>query len=254
MPRPLIIGITGGIGSGKSHARKFLAALGCGAVDADTVAHDVYKPGMPAFRDVVRRFGDSVVARDGTIHRPSLGKVVFSDPGARADLEAIVWPHVADMLSARIEQLGQELGAGCELLLPSGDDAGLDDVAAALRACDSVGMDDPAAARPCLGAAGLVPVVQGRPVVALEAALLVAAGWDSMADAVWYTFVDRQRALGRIMDRDGLPEADASRRLAAQQSVSAALKRADVIIDTSGSLARTRAQLAIELCSLVSRA
>jgi dephospho-CoA kinase len=98
----LTIGLTGGIGSGKSTVAGMLAALGARVVDADQVGHDVYRPGTPGFRDVVAAFGRAVIAPDGTIDRRALGTIVFADPAALARLNAIVHPLIAAELARRI--------------------------------------------------------------------------------------------------------------------------------------------------------
>lgn len=90
----LRVGLTGGIGSGKSTVSARLAALGAFVVDADAVAREVVEPGTPALAAVVERFGPGVLAADGTLDRPALGRVVFGDPAALADLEAITHPAI----------------------------------------------------------------------------------------------------------------------------------------------------------------
>ena len=97
-----MIGLTGGIGSGKSTVSGMLADLGGRVVDADKIGHFVYRPGSEGFRAVVDAFGRGVVAADGTIDRARLGAVVFSDPEARARLNAIVHPLIGAELAARI--------------------------------------------------------------------------------------------------------------------------------------------------------
>ena len=102
MSAPLI-GLTGGIGSGKSTVAAMLAALGAHVVDADAVGHHVYRPGSSGHRLVREAFGDAVVAADGTIDRRRLGARVFADPGALARLNAIVHPLIADEIRRRID-------------------------------------------------------------------------------------------------------------------------------------------------------
>ena len=94
-PGQLRIALTGGIGSGKSTVAALLAEHGAVVVDADQVARDVVEPGTPGAAAVVRRFGPSVLTADGSLNRPALARLVFADPVARADLDAIVHPLVA---------------------------------------------------------------------------------------------------------------------------------------------------------------
>jgi dephospho-CoA kinase len=97
-----VIGLTGGIGSGKSTVSALLAELGARVVDADKIGHWVYRPGSEGFRAVVAAFGPGVVAADGTIDRARLGAIVFADADARARLNAIVHPLIGAELAARI--------------------------------------------------------------------------------------------------------------------------------------------------------
>jgi len=94
MAARLVIGLTGGIGSGKSTVAAMLADLGADIIDTDKVGHDVYRPGSPGFAQVVEAFGPDVVAADGTIDRRALAARVFSDPEALARLNAIVHPLI----------------------------------------------------------------------------------------------------------------------------------------------------------------
>ena len=99
---PRVIGLTGGIGSGKSTVSAMLADLGARVVDADKIGHFVYRPGSEGFRAVVDAFGAGIVAADGTIDRARLGAIVFADADARARLNAIVHPLIGAELAARI--------------------------------------------------------------------------------------------------------------------------------------------------------
>ena len=90
----LRIGLTGGIGSGKSTVSELLAARGAVIVDADRIAREVVEPGTPGLAAVVEAFGEQVLAADGSLDRPALAAVVFSDPAARARLDGIVHPLV----------------------------------------------------------------------------------------------------------------------------------------------------------------
>ena len=103
MTRTVRIGITGPIGCGKSTVSGWLAAWGAFVVDADAVARAVVEPGEPALARVVERFGDAVRAPDGTLDRAALARIVFADPGALGDLEAIVHPAVRPRVLAAIE-------------------------------------------------------------------------------------------------------------------------------------------------------
>jgi dephospho-CoA kinase len=90
----LRIGLTGGIGSGKSTVSGLLAERGAVIVDADRIAREVVEPGAPGLAAVVDAFGRGVLTTDGTLDRPALAAIVFSDAGARARLDGIVHPLV----------------------------------------------------------------------------------------------------------------------------------------------------------------
>ncbi len=88
------VGLTGGIGSGKSTVAAMLAVRGAVVIDADAIAREAVEPGTPGFDAVVERFGRGIVAADGGLDRAALAAIVFADPDRRAALEAIVHPEV----------------------------------------------------------------------------------------------------------------------------------------------------------------
>ncbi|MGQ9767022.1 MAG: dephospho-CoA kinase [Anaerolineae bacterium] len=100
--KPFVIGLTGHIGSGKSHVRNVLVSLGAEGIDADLLAHQVMAPGGPAFEPVLAAFGREMLGPDGTVDRQRLAARVFTDAQALAQLEAIVHPAVSQAIAARI--------------------------------------------------------------------------------------------------------------------------------------------------------
>lgn len=98
----LLVGLTGGIGSGKSTVARALAARGAVVVDADVLARQVVEPGTPGFKAVVARFGSGVVGEDGRLDRAALARLVFDDDTALADLNGIVHPLVAAETQAQV--------------------------------------------------------------------------------------------------------------------------------------------------------
>ena len=88
------IALTGGIASGKSAVADLLAERGAVIIDADVLARAVVEPGTPGLAAIVERFGAAVLAADGSLDRPALGRIIFADPDARADLEAITHPAI----------------------------------------------------------------------------------------------------------------------------------------------------------------
>jgi len=104
-PTMLVVGLTGGIGSGKSTVAGLLAAKGATVIDADHLAREVVAPGTPGYDDVVARFGPTVVAADGPLDRRALADVVFAHPAALADLNAIVHPAIRASIEERLAEL-----------------------------------------------------------------------------------------------------------------------------------------------------
>jgi len=100
------VGLTGGIASGKSTAAKFFGALGVPILDSDQIARDVVEPGQPPLGRLVERFGPSILTPDGHLDRPALREIVFSDPRARADLEALTHPAIGAAMEARSAEAG----------------------------------------------------------------------------------------------------------------------------------------------------
>jgi dephospho-CoA kinase len=100
------VGLTGGIASGKSPAAKFFGDLGVPILDSDQVARDVVEPGQPPLERLVQRFGPTILTPDGHLDRPALRDIVFSDPKARADLEALTHPAIGAAMEARSASAG----------------------------------------------------------------------------------------------------------------------------------------------------
>jgi dephospho-CoA kinase len=109
-----VIGLTGGIGSGKSTVSRFLGEMGAVVLDADKVGHQAYQPGTETWKELVAAFGEDIVAPDSTIDRRKLGTIVFADPEALARLNRIVHPRMFDMMKARIEEYR---GKGTEVVV-----------------------------------------------------------------------------------------------------------------------------------------
>jgi len=187
-----VIGLTGGIGCGKSTVSAMLGDLGAAIVDADELARQVVAPGSPGLAEIVAHFGGDILDDQGALDRKKLGAIVFADPQARAVLESITHPRIA--------------AAGREAI-----------------------------AAHC--AAGADPVIY-------DAALIVERGLHKMMNGLVVVAVDPQVQLDRLQSRDGLSVADAQARIDAQLPLAEKLAVADHVIDNSGSLANTRAQVA----------
>ena len=184
-----IVGLTGGIASGKSTVARMLAAKGVPVVDADAIAREVVEPGRPALAAIAARW--PAVVRDGRLDRQALGAIVFADPVEREALEAIVHPAIATEVAARMAALART----------------------------------------------------GTPRAVYEAALLVEAGLDRDLDALVVVALSEEEQVRRLVARDGMPEAEARARVAAQAPLSEKLARADYVIENSGDLDDLRARV-----------
>ena len=188
------VALTGGIATGKSHCLARFRELGAAVIDADQVARDVVAPGAPAHAAVVARFGRGVVRPDGNIDRPALGRIVFDEPEARRDLEAMVHPAVYDTIR-------QWFGA--------------------------------------LESAAVPPRI-----AIADIPLLYETGRASDFDLVVVASCRPEQQLDRLMRSRGLTEEEAALRIDAQLPIEEKAKRADFVIDTSGTFAATDRQIA----------
>jgi dephospho-CoA kinase len=186
-----VIGLTGGIASGKSTVAQILVELGAPIVDADVLARRVVEPGQPAYLDIVREFGRGVLRADESLDRKALAEVVFADEAKRRRLNAITHPRIA---AASQEETARHIAAGA-------------------------------------------------PVVFYEAALLVENRIHEMLDGLVVVSAPEAEQLRRLMRRDGLDEAAARARLAAQLPLEEKLKVATHVIDNAGTMESTRAQV-----------
>ena len=186
-----VFGLTGGIASGKSTVSDMLRALGAPVVDADRLARKVVEPGSPALAEIAARFGPDVLDAEGRLDRPRMARRVFSDPAARAELEAITHPRIA--------------AAGAEAF-------------ASLAAA-------------------------GHRVAIYEAPLLVERRLHEGMAGVIVVSVPEEVQLERLTRRDGLDEAAARARIAAQLPLADKIAVARWVVDNSGTLEQTRAQV-----------
>jgi dephospho-CoA kinase len=99
-----VIGLTGGIGSGKSSIARFLGELGAAVIDADKVGHDILNPGTPGWQEVVEAFGEDVLTRQKTVDRKALAELVFKDPAALEKLNRITHHRILDKVKTRLRE------------------------------------------------------------------------------------------------------------------------------------------------------
>lgn len=129
----IIVGLTGGIASGKSTVARFMKQAGAHIIDADLIARSVVQPGQPAWEDIRRLFGDGVFLADGTLNRSVMGELVFEDEPLRRQLEAIVHPHVQQGMDDQVRRIESRLPDAVvvkdiPLLLETGMNQGLAEI------------------------------------------------------------------------------------------------------------------------------
>lgn len=128
-----IIGLTGGIASGKSSVSKMLSDLGAAIIDADVIARDVVQPGQKVFQKIIEEFGDNILKADGTIDRKKLGYLVFNDRDKLNMLNSITHPEIIRIIEERVEDIRTEgkydvIVIDAPLLLESGMKTMVDEV------------------------------------------------------------------------------------------------------------------------------
>lgn len=178
----LVVGLTGGIASGKSTAAKLLGELGAHVIDADVLGHEAYNPGTTAFQAVVETFGEDIVAEDGSINRRALGGKVFGNDVALKRLTDIVWPEIRRLAELEIRNIRDQ---------------------------------------------------SPTTVIVLEAAVLLEAGWEDIADEIWVVVVEPEIAIERAMQRDGAERSAIEARINSQLSNEERSAKAHLIIDNS---------------------
>ena len=177
-----VVGLTGGIASGKSTAATLLGELGAHVIDADVLGHQAYNPGTSAFQAVVKTFGEDIVADDGSIDRRALGGKVFGDEDALRRLTDIVWPEIRRLAELEISNINS---------------------------------------------------TNSSAVIVLEAAVLLEAGWEAIADESWVVVVDPEVAIERAMQRDGADRTAIEARVNSQLSNEERTAKAHLVIDNS---------------------
>ncbi len=185
------LGLTGGIGSGKTTVAHMFERLGATVVDADALAREVVAPGQPALDEIRAAFGPDVIRPDGTLDRPRLARRIFSDAGARARLNAITHPRIAQRMQ---QQIAAARAGGVEVLV------------------------------------AVIP-------------LLLENNRRELMDSVIVVAVDEATQEARLVHREGLPPAEARARMAAQMPLAEKARLADHVIDNSGNLEDTEAQV-----------
>lgn len=184
-----MIGLTGGIGSGKSTAAQILGELGAEVIDADKVGHKIYLPDTPAWREIVEAFGEGVLAPDRTVDRSKLGPIVFADAQALQALNRITHGKIYAFIQGQVDYIRQK---------------------------------------------------QLAQVVVVEAAVLIEAGWQSLAEQLWVVAASVETVIARLQTYKNMPEEQARARIAAQLSNDQRIAQADTVIWNNHSLPELR--------------
>lgn len=187
----MVLGLTGGIASGKSSVADRFVECGAILVSADLLAREVVNAGSPTLDKLVETFGENILTPCGSLDRDEMAKIVFADPGQRKKLEAITHPAIAHLADCRLAELKKA----------------------------------------------------PNDLVVYEAPLLFEAGGEGRVDQVLVVAVAQDVQEQRLMKRDGLSLDEARQRISAQWPQADKVKKADFVIDNSGTLPQMQAQV-----------
>jgi dephospho-CoA kinase len=185
-----VLGLTGGIGSGKSLVDAIFRELGADVIDADALAREVVEPGQPALAEIVASFGSDMLLPDGRLNRARLAEVIFGDAAARQRLNAITHPRIRRRMTEEVAARSRRPG-----------------------------------------------------VLILDIPLLYENGRAADVEQVIVVWVDQATQRQRLMERDGLTQEQARQRIDAQMPLEEKRRRADHVIDNSGTPESTRRQV-----------
>jgi dephospho-CoA kinase len=198
-----VVGLTGGIGTGKSTVARMLAALGAVVIDADAIVHELQAPGTPLLARIAEAFGPEILRADGALDRERLGRLVFADPAARARLGALVHPAVGVEMLRRLEAAK---AAGAKLVV----------------------LDIPL-------------LLEGRAARAGQRGRAATA--SDLVSEVIVVWAPESAQIERQVARDGATREHAAERVRAQLPIDEKRKLADHVIDNSGSPEATERQV-----------
>jgi len=181
----VIVGLTGGIASGKSTVAAMFEKRGAHIIDFDVLARVVVEPDKPAWQDIVDFFGPSILNKDRTIDRARLGGIVFADETKRKTLEGFIHPRISGEYARRIGEINEK---------------------------------DPEA------------------IVLVDVPLLIETGMEGLFEKIIVVYSTPEQQMERLINRDGLAREEAIKRLEAQMPIDEKRKRADYVVNNSGSL------------------
>ncbi len=177
-----VIGITGGIASGKTTVSDLLKEFGYPVIDADIIARQIVEKGKPALEKIRKAFGKEVIQSDGNLNRKRLAQIVFSDPKQRKKLNDITHGPILDEILRKIDFYRKN---------------------------------------------------SDHEIVFVDAALLIEMNMVNLVDEVWLIAVDQEIQRKRLMERDGLNETEALKRIESQMSLEEKKKYATIVIDNN---------------------
>lgn len=187
-----IIGLTGGIGTGKSTVAQLLQGQGLPVIDADQLAREAIAPGSVLLQTIIQHFGPEILDNTGHLDRRRLGQKVFADPQERSWLEHLIHPYVRQQMVQQITQTHAGTAAQAQCLM--------------------------------------IP-------------LLFEANMTDLVTEIWVVRCSEEQQIQRLQQRDSLSEAEIRDRIASQWPLEEKIRRADVVLDNSGSLAILRDQV-----------
>ena len=188
----LLVGVTGGIATGKSTVAKLLEELGAPVIDYDVLSRKVVEPGHPAYHDIVEFFGAAMVGQDGTLDRDKLRAMVFQDEDKRKKLEGFIHPRLGSLFYEEVEKITQK---------------------------------NPDA------------------IIQVVVPLLLETRMQSMFDCLLMVYAPETVQLERLMKRDGNTQGLALKMIRSQMSVEEKKQLCHLVVDNSGSLENTMAQV-----------
>lgn len=192
-----IIGLTGGIGSGKTTVSDYLISKGYHVLDADQIAREIVLPGSEMLIRLTAVFGEEIIAEDGSLNRKKLGNIVFSDAEKKKTLDSMMHTEILELIHERIHQFREKTEA------------------AAKSAID--------------------PEFRSRNgVIFIDAPLLFETGLHESVSEIWVVDADDETRIKRIMERDGLKREEILKIISSQMARNEKNRRADIILDNMG--------------------
>ena len=192
-----IIGLTGGIGSGKSTVSEYLISKGFHVLDADKVSREIVMPGSEMLIQLSSYFGKDILHEDGSLNRKKLANIIFNDAEKKKKLDVLMHNRVLEIIHERIILFREEYENSAELVIDS--DKG-----------------------------------KKRRVIFIDAPLLFETGLDKSVSETWVIDVDDETRIKRLMKRDGLSREEILMRIKTQMARDEKKKRADVLLENTG--------------------